>query len=269
MRYLSVFNEDEEILKAISDIHLKGKWFDLDCTYSKGVFYKNIEKPKYKSDLHPQCENNLFECDIKKANSNNLYFLNDKSISSIVFDPPFLFRNRKSKNNDKISKRFTCFDSWEELKNMYNSSLKEFNRVLKKNGYVFFKCQDMTDGNFYATHIETVNFAKENGFVLKDIIIKHSNRKLQRDAKQQNCVAKTHSYWLVFKKKEEIMKQAEYLETHFTLENDTYIYKQGQYTITHEGGNKFYYESYDTTKRILFRDLAQYIEAIELLGGKE
>lgn len=199
MRYLSVFNEDYEILKALSDIHLRGDWFDLDCTYSKGVFYKKIESPKLKSDLYPQCDKNLFGCDIIQANSNDLYFLEDDSIKSIVFDPPFLFRKRKSINYDVISKRFTCFNSWGALEYMYKSSLEEFSRVLKKGGYVFFKCQDMTDGKFYATHIETVDWAKEYNFVLKDIAIKHSNRKKQADAKQQNCVAKVHSYWLVFK----------------------------------------------------------------------
>ena len=40
------------------------------------------------------------------------------------------------------------------------------------------------------------------GFELKDIIIKKSKTKLQRDAKQQNCVAKVHSYWLILKLKE-------------------------------------------------------------------
>lgn len=43
MKYLSVFESDSDILKAIDDIFLKNKWFDLDCTYSKGVFYYGIE----------------------------------------------------------------------------------------------------------------------------------------------------------------------------------------------------------------------------------
>ena len=42
--------------------------------------------------------------------------------------------------------------------------------------------------------------ANEIGYTLKDIGIKISKSKLQRDAKQQNCLAKTHSFWLVFKK---------------------------------------------------------------------
>ena len=46
LRYLSVFEKDSDILVAIDDIFLKNKWYDLDCTYSKGVFYYNIDQPR-------------------------------------------------------------------------------------------------------------------------------------------------------------------------------------------------------------------------------
>ena len=197
MKYLSVFDNDGDILIALKDIFLQGKdnvWFDLDCTYSKGVFYQNIPKPKLKSDLEP-----LYE-DVIKADSQTLGFITDESLNSIVFDPPFLFRNRKSKNNDKISKRFTYFQSYQQLIEMYQNSLDCFRKKLRKRGYVFFKCQDMTDGKFYCTHNDIINYALSNGYILKDILIKRSKLKLQRDAKQQNCVAKVHSYWLVLQK---------------------------------------------------------------------
>jgi hypothetical protein len=203
MKYLSVFNSDEEILKALSDIHLKGKWYDLDCTFSKGVFYKNIKEPEFKSDLEPVV------IDVKKADSQNLWFLKDNQIDSLVFDPPFLFRNRKSINDDKICKRFSYFKTFDELVLMYENSLKEFLRVLKPRGYVFFKCQDMTDGKFYCSHNKIINIAEEIGFELKDIAIKYNKNKLQADAKQQNCVGKVHSYWLVFKKTPSVQKASE------------------------------------------------------------
>lgn len=194
MRYFSVMEKDSEILKAIDDIFLKNKWFDLDPTYSKGVFYKDIKQPKIKSDLKPLND------DVIKSDASDLQFIEDNSLESIIFDPPFLFRNRKSENNDKISNRFTYFNSYEELQNMYINSLNCFYKKLKKGGYVCFKCQDMSDGKFYCTHNFIINYATNNGYILKDIIIKKSNSKLQRDAKQQNCTAKVHSYWLILKK---------------------------------------------------------------------
>lgn len=194
MRYLSVFETDQEILQALSDIFLKGDWFDADITFSKGVFYDGIEEPKHKSDLVPLSE------DVVQDDATQLNTYVDGSLKSIVFDPPFLFRNRKSDNNDKMSARFSYFKSFEELMDMYTESLKAIRKKLTRGGYLFFKCQDMTDGKFYCTHNEIINKAVEMGYVLKDIVIKRSKSKLQRDAKQQNCVAKVHSYWLVFKK---------------------------------------------------------------------
>ena len=72
------------------------------------VFF-GIKQPRKKSDLNP-----LFE-DVIKSDCTKLDFIEDNSLSSIVFDPPFLFRKRKSVNNDKISARFTYFKSYEEL----------------------------------------------------------------------------------------------------------------------------------------------------------
>lgn len=198
MRYLSVFEKDSDVLVAISDIHLKGKWYDLDCTYSKGVFWKEIAQPKYKSDLVP-----LFE-DVIMMDTRDFSSIADGTFQSIVFDPPFLFRKRKSVNNDRMCERFSYFSSYEDLVDMYQKSLIQFMRVLTQGGYLLFKCQDMTDGKFYCTHNQIINFAAEIGFVLKDIIIKVSKQKLQKEAKQQNCVAKIHSYWLVFKKSKEM-----------------------------------------------------------------
>ena len=194
MKYLSIFNSDNDIICAIDDIHLKGKWIDLDCTYSKGNFYKD-KQPRIMSDLVPQ-NNQVIESD-----SRDLGFIENDSLYSVIFDPPFLFRNRASKNKDKISKRFSYFNSYDELIDMYKKSMDCIYRKLKRGGYLLFKCQHITDGKFYCTHVDIINYAIKIGYVLKDIGIKTAHNKLQKDAKQQNCFAKTHCYWLIFKKK--------------------------------------------------------------------
>ena len=194
MRYLSVFEEDGKILTAMSDIFLKGNWYDLDCTYSKGVFYQETPQPRIKSDLIPQYD------DVLQMDSTELPQIENNSLKSVVFDPPFLFRNRKATNNDKMCARFSYFKSFDELMDMYRKSMDCICSKLTKGGFLFFKCQDMTDGKFYCTHYEIIDYATKHGYELKDILIKKGKSKLQRDAKQQNCVGKIHSYWLVFKK---------------------------------------------------------------------
>ncbi len=120
----------------MSDIHLKGNWYDLDCTFSKGNFYKNIKEPKLKSDLTPLRE------DVTKSDSCLLQFVDDGSLKSIIFDPPFLFRKRKSINNDKISNRFTYVKSCEELIEMYKKSLVCLKNILNKGVVVEVKSKE-------------------------------------------------------------------------------------------------------------------------------
>jgi len=197
MKILSVASTDTEILENINQIYLKDKRIELDPTYSKGVFYKNFQEPKIKTDLYPITE------DTRKMDSQELKF-NDNSIRSIMFDPPFLFRNQKSNNNDKMCDRFSYFKTFQELLNMYNNSLKEFHRVMENNGILIFKCQDMTGGSgsrpFFCSHNEIINMASKIGFTLKDIGIVVSTKRIIRDAKEQGCFRKIHCFFLIFKK---------------------------------------------------------------------
>mgnify|MGYP001593257710 FL=1 len=157
MKYFSIYNTDQEILQAMSDIHLRGQWYDADITYSKGNFYSD-KQPKYKTDINPILP------DVIKDDSQILAAL--PMVNSVVFDPPFLFRNRKAVNNDQMCKRFSYFKSYEELQTMYKNSLMCIKNKLLPKGYLFFKCQDMTDGKFYCTHNFIINFAQEIKFEL-------------------------------------------------------------------------------------------------------
>jgi hypothetical protein len=197
MRFVSVYETDQEILEAINQIYLDGIGFGLDPTYSKGNIYANWQQPYSKFDINPQTP------DTKQADCRKLP-LKDSSEISIVFDPPFLFRKRKSVNNDKMCDRFSYFKSVEELYEMYRDSLKEFFRVLQDYGILIFKCQDMTDGTFYCTHKSIIDLAEGIGFKLQDIFILVKKNKIIRKSKKQNCTRKIHSYYLVFQRKSRI-----------------------------------------------------------------
>ena len=83
--YKSVFENEQELLKALIDLHLQGKDIECDPMYFKGNFYKEgINKPKYKFDLNPQVP----EC--QQGDATKLP-LKAESLESIILDPPFLF----------------------------------------------------------------------------------------------------------------------------------------------------------------------------------
>ncbi len=197
----SVYNSDIEILTSIQKLYLNNKQFDLDPCYSKGNFYKeeqcnfftdNIITPKIKMDKNPQYP------DVIQNNILNGIPLNDNSIESIIFDPPFMFGKHGKTDNNIMCKRFTMFDNWQQLANMYKKSLSEFYRILKKNGIIAFKCQDYTDSITTLTHHYVYIWAIEQGFYAEDIFILLSKNRIWNSLLKQKHARKFHSYWYVF-----------------------------------------------------------------------
>ena len=189
----SVGYSDTEILTNIKSLFLND-WFELDPTYSKGNFYKEIPQPKLKFDLVPQSE------DIVQADCKHLPLANN-SISSIVFDPPFMFGTHGQTKNNIMNKRFTMFDTWPELCIMYQDSLKEFYRILKKKGILVFKCQDYTDSKTTMTHCLVYQWAVTMGFYPKDLFILIATKgRIYNPKLKQRHARKFHSYWWIFQK---------------------------------------------------------------------
>ncbi len=191
----SISYDQEEILKWIIDLYCPNG-FELDPTYSKGVFYRNIQKPKLKFDLEPQVEG------VRQADCRNLP-LENNSIDSIVFDPPFVAAIPKTIATGIITKRFGYYRSIQNhLWSMYQDALKEFYRILKPKGVLVFKCQDTIDSSKqYLSHVEIINVAVGLGFYSKDLfVLLAKSRLMSPNMRIQQHARKFHSYFLVFQK---------------------------------------------------------------------
>lgn len=197
----SINYSQEEIIRDILKLHCNNGNIECDPTYSKGVFYKNITKPQYKSDLNPKFD------DILKADAANLPYQNEV-FNTMMIDLPFVISGRtfnNSKDGCKISKRFACYYSWEELKQSYSSVLKEAFRVLKDNGILIFKLQNtISSGKQYMTHLFTMKEAIKHGFYIKDefiLLAKNRMNSMGGRWKKQQHSRKYHSIFLVLQKK--------------------------------------------------------------------
>lgn len=168
MTYIkTTYTDEKELISSMLFLYNFDKMVELDPCYSKGVF---------------SLENNF--------------------VSSIMFDPPFVIGVGNSKSSI-ITNRFSGFKNLKELKHLYESSMLEFNRVLKNNGVFFFKCQDtVTSGKQFATHCWIISKAEELGFTLHDIFILVRERAIidPKWGNQQEHARKTHCYYLVFSK---------------------------------------------------------------------
>jgi tRNA G10 N-methylase Trm11 len=202
----SVYDNQKELIEGILFLHCKTP-IELDPTFSKGVFYKDLKEPKFKFDIFP------VRNDVIKSNAENLP-IKSNTINTMMFDPPFLATKGKSledknSNSNKIVNRFSCYPTEKELFNFYNKSLNEFYRILKKDGILIFKCQDkVSGGKQYISHNIIINKAEEIGFYTKDIFILLAKNRLvpQWQTRNQQHARKYHSYFIVFEKSNKTSK---------------------------------------------------------------
>ena len=193
--------DQEEIIKWVLELYCPDG-IQLDPTYSKGNFYKNIPAPEFKYDLSP-CVDGVVE-----ANCCNLPH-ESNSIGSIMFDPPFVAAIPKGEATGIITKRFSYYRNIQhEMWDMYFKALSEFMRILKPNGVLIFKCQDTIDScKQYFSHSEIHNMAVRMGFYAKDLfILLAKNRLIGATHRKQQHARKYHSYFLVFIKQESKVK---------------------------------------------------------------
>jgi hypothetical protein len=196
----SVYESNYEAIKNIMELY-NIEQFDLDCTYSKGSFWKNLPSPKHKTDLFP------FDDSVIKADSENLPF-ESNSIKSVMYDPPFVISGKTFRENKEgssvIAKRFLGYTKYEYLMSNYYNTLKELYRICEEDGIVVFKCQDtVSGGKNHFTHTMIMNMAIEIGFYPKDLFILLAKMRINsfggRWNKQEHA-RKYHSYFIVLQK---------------------------------------------------------------------
>lgn len=190
--------DEQEIIRDILHLHADNHHIDCDPTYSIGNFYKHgLRAPEHKFDLTPQVPG------VIGASSDKLP-LDPQSVAVIMFDPPFVMGGEVKEDIKKgsciIAKRFTAFKNFEELKQMYSGSLKEFARVLTNGGIAIFKCQDsVSSATQYFSHCWVMYESMKYGFYPKDLFVLLAKARLNDGRKQQHA-RKFHSYFWVFKK---------------------------------------------------------------------
>ena len=115
----SISDNQAEILQNIITLYIPSGRIDCDATFGYGGFYKKISKPEHCFDTNPRAP------EIQSADCRNLP-LGDASISSIIFDPPFLATKGKSleaENGNIINKRFSVFPDEKSLHQFYIDSI--------------------------------------------------------------------------------------------------------------------------------------------------
>jgi len=196
----SVYSSNHDVIKNIMELY-KIEQFDLDCTYSRGLFWKDLTPPRIKTDLVPVTEDTI------QADSEDLPF-EDGEMKSIMYDPPFVISGKMYKENKEgssvIAKRFEGYTTYEKLTKNYFESLKELYRITDKGGFVIMKCQDtVSGGKNHFTHAMVMQMALKIGFYPRDLFILLAKMRINSFGgkwNKQHHARKYHSYYWVFEK---------------------------------------------------------------------
>lgn len=193
----SLSNDQHEILQGILDLAGLDA-YDADITYGNGVFYRGgIPEPRLKFDIDPQ------QPGVVEASSDALP-LKPNSLNSIVFDPPFLTyvrAGREGNGNMIMSKRFAGYWRYDELEAHYRATFAEAVRVLRQDGILVLKCQDIVHNHrLHPTHAFAIDWADAAGLRLKDLYVLGASHRLPSPnrAGSQKHARIFHSYFLVF-----------------------------------------------------------------------
>jgi len=188
----SIGFDQHEILRNIISLHCRGG-FDVDSTYGLGGFYKaGVPYPRYCFDLNPR------DPRAKKADCRALP-LERESVESMIFDPPFLFAGGK---NGRMADMYGVVDTMSELVGLYTGGMAEAHRILKPQGILVVKCQDITNGRKELfVHCDVYQAALMLGFRPVDLFLKlNKTAMIPNNYENQQHARKMHSYFWVFKK---------------------------------------------------------------------
>ena len=198
MTIKSVSYDQQEILLSIMEL-CQIERFDADLTYGNGQFWKEIGKPLNRFDIDDSLS------DLTAACSSVETPLADGSISSCMFDPPFLTyvrQGREGNGNMVMAKRFAGYWRYDELAEHYQQTAKEAGRIIKKKGVFVVKCQDIIHNHkMHCTHANMIQWCAE-WFRLKDLFVlpaKHRMPSPNRAGSQKHARI-FHSYFLVFER---------------------------------------------------------------------
>lgn len=191
----STYDNQKDILDAIEKLHCPNG-FHCDLTYGNGQFYKDRTKPIFRFDKDTSLT------DVSHASSEAVP-LPDEVVENIMFDPPFLCYVKKERNHNSImAKRFSGYWHYKELETHYKNTIKECYRLLKPNGVLVIKCQDIIHNHqLYMTHTNVANWCHAEKLRPLDLFVLVAKARIPvKSTGAQQHARIFHSYFMVFKK---------------------------------------------------------------------
>ena len=196
----SISFDQHDILRWINELHLGGEWIECDPCYGKGNFYTpdDIPQPKYIYDIRGNLAGEGSEQPPLAIDCRDIP-LADSSVSSIIFDPPFLMTTGKG---SVIKDRFGSYPSMKELWDFYRDAIAEFSRLLSSGDILIVKMQNTVMSGRQWWSVDYINSLCDSDFVKVDeFILLAKHRMGQHNLKKQRHARKYHCFFNVYRRK--------------------------------------------------------------------
>jgi SAM-dependent methyltransferase len=201
-----VIGNDSAVLNVLLSVHATRGARILDCTYNRGVMWRNVRHPMTTLDIDPQWGTDIV-ADFRAIP------VPDHSFDVLVFDPPHVPLHaatpgvyQREDLQGWRSRYGTAVDAGRQGDNvadLFEPFLREAARVLRPDGLVFAKLVDLVHNHRYQwQHIDFILAAQRVGMTPCDAVIKAdpTSGNLQSGRWEKvHHLRRAHCYWLVIR----------------------------------------------------------------------
>lgn len=188
--------DNSDLFNDLAKLYLAPGDVVADLTYGRGVFWKNIDVSLYSTHFSDLATG----VDARETGFRSCMF------DVVVIDPPYAYSPSKTiKSSIAAGYGLNAeidISTNDKVLELYYSMISEATRILKIQGFLVVKCQDIIQsGKQKWNHISIFDFAVNNqNMYAKDLFVLVQKSVPTRKWARQLHARKNHSYFWVFQK---------------------------------------------------------------------
>jgi hypothetical protein len=203
--YSATVGTNADVFSYVLDMHVPDGSTIADVTFGRGVFWKKVDKNRYR----------LKATDLMTGVDFRQLPYGAGEIDALVLDPPYMHtpggtahrghQNYEAYYRNNEGEGYGGIKYHDAVLRLYMDGITEALRVLRAKGVLILKCQDQVcAGHMRLTSVELSHFLVRTGWTVEDlfVVVAHNRPGISRLKGKQKHSRRNHSYFLVASKRE-------------------------------------------------------------------
>ena len=182
--------DNSDLLREVAKLWIKFEDRIVDVTYGNGTFWKQLPDlviEKYDLETGTDCRDLPIE---------------NNSVDVLVFDPPYQPTHGSPSKSFGVGNtyrlRVTQLQTINDVLSLYQDGIREAWRVIRPQGRILIKCQDMSyNHSLHLVHLDIIRAMVSVGFDLVDMFVLLNQSRMPQTTKRQQRAHRSHSYLVV------------------------------------------------------------------------